>query len=54
MKTITFKIPTTPEAKHVAQSVRNTARSARGNLASQLQRFAKRIEPKPTKKRGTK
>ena len=54
MKTITLKIPTTPEAKKAFSAVRSTARSARSSFASQLQRFAKRIEPKPAKKGGAK
>lgn len=54
MKTITIKIPTTPEAKKAFNAVKGTARSARGSFASQLQRFAKRIEPKPVKKGGAK
>lgn len=54
MKTISFNVPTTEEAKRVAQRVSPTARSARGSFASQLQRFAKRIEPKPTKKENVK
>lgn len=51
MKTITLKIPTTEEARRVAQSVRNSTRSARGSFANQLQRFAKKVEPKPAEEK---